>query len=430
MARVKRGTTTHARHAKVIKAAKGYYGRRKNTFRTATQAVDKARQYAYRDRRTRKREFRALWIQRINAAARMHGMTYSQMMGGLIKAGIEVDRKMLADLAVNEPAAFGALVERSRAQPPGKVLPTHNIFKAVALNVAGGTPPQARGSSLYLLEQQEPTMQDLDALKSEIIARIDGADTLDALDALRVSELGKKGRVSLMMRELGGMDPDARKAAGQALNLVKDSIAAAIEARQAELSRAALDARLAAEAVDVSLPSRPETEARLHPLSRTIEEVVAIFAEMGFTVAEGPDIESDFYNFTALNIPEEHPARQEHDTFYLPPDEEGRRKVLRTHTSPVQIRTMEATEPPIRIIVPGRTYRSDHDATHSPMFHQCEGLVIGDGIHMGHLKGCLIDFCRAFFGVDDLPVRFRPSYFPLPSRRPRLISAVPVMVAG
>ena len=255
-------------------------------------------------------------------------------------------------------------------------------------------------------------MQNLDALKSEIIGRIDGADTLDALDALRVSELGKKGRVSLMMRELGGMDPETRKAAGQALNVVKDSIAAAIEARQTELSRAALDARLAAEAVDVSLPSRPETEARLHPLSRTIEEVVAIFAEMGFTVAEGPDIESDFYNFTALNIPEEHPARQEHDTFYLPPDEAGCRKVLRTHTSPVQIRTMEANEPPIRIIVPGRTYRSDHDATHSPMFHQCEGLVIGDGIHMGHLKGCLIDFCRAFFGVDDLPVRFRPSYFP------------------
>ena len=255
-------------------------------------------------------------------------------------------------------------------------------------------------------------MQDLDALKSEIIGLIDGAVTLDALDALRVSELGKKGRVSLMMRELGVMDPDARKAAGQVLNVVKDSIAAAIDARQAELSRAALGVRLAAEAVDVSLPSRPETEARLHPLSRTIEEVVAIFAEMGFTVAEGPDIESDFYNFTALNIPEEHPARQEHDTFYLPPDEKGRRKVLRTHTSPVQIRTMEANEPPIRIIVPGRTYRSDHDATHSPMFHQCEGLVIGDGIHMGHLKGCLIDFCRAFFGVDDLPVRFRPSYFP------------------
>ncbi|MAB19292.1 MAG: phenylalanine--tRNA ligase subunit alpha [SAR116 cluster bacterium] len=255
-------------------------------------------------------------------------------------------------------------------------------------------------------------MQDLETLKSELIASIEAADSLEALEALRVSELGKKGRVSLMMRELGSMAPEERKAAGQALNVVKDAVAAAIDARNAALSSAALDTRLAAESIDVSLPARPETEARLHPLSRTIEEVVAIFAEMGFSVAEGPDIESDYYNFTALNIPEEHPARQEHDTFYLPPDADGKRKVLRTHTSPVQIRTMEAAEPPIRIIVPGRTYRSDHDATHSPMFHQCEGLVIGDGIHMGHLKGCLIDFCRAFFGVDDLPVRFRPSYFP------------------
>ena len=255
-------------------------------------------------------------------------------------------------------------------------------------------------------------MQNLDNLTSEILADIEAASSLEMLEAVRIDALGKKGRVSLMMRELGGMDPEERKAAGQTLNTVKDRVAAAIETRQSALSRAALDERLAAEAIDVSLPPRPESEARLHPLSRTIEEVVAIFAEMGFTVAEGPDIESDYYNFTALNIPEEHPARQEHDTFYLPPDAEGRRKVLRTHTSPVQIRTMEASEPPIRIIVPGRTYRSDHDATHSPMFHQCEGLVIGDGIHMGHLKGCLIDFCRAFFGVDDLPVRFRPSYFP------------------
>ena len=255
-------------------------------------------------------------------------------------------------------------------------------------------------------------MQNLDNLTSEILAGIEAASSLEALEAVRIDALGKKGRVSLMMRELGGMDPEERKTAGQALNAVKDRIAAAIDSRQDMLSRAALDDRLAAEAIDVSLPSRPESEARLHPLSRTIEEVVAIFSEMGFTVAEGPDIESDYYNFTALNIPEEHPARQEHDTFYLPPDAEGKRKVLRTHTSPVQIRTMEAGEPPIRIIVPGRTYRSDHDATHSPMFHQCEGLVIGDGIHMGHLKGCLIDFCRAFFGVDDLPVRFRPSYFP------------------
>ena len=255
-------------------------------------------------------------------------------------------------------------------------------------------------------------MQNLEPLSSEILAAIDAAESLEALDNVRIETLGKKGRVSLMMRDLGGMEPEARKQAGQDLNILKDTIARAIETRQTILADAALTEKLAAQRVDVSLPSRPHIDARLHPLSRTIEEVVAIFAEMGFAVAEGPDIESDYYNFTALNIPEEHPARQEHDTFYLPPDADGKRKVLRTHTSPVQVRTMETSEPPIRIIVPGRTYRSDHDATHSPMFHQCEGLVIGDGIHMGHLKGCLIDFCRAFFGVDDLPVRFRPSYFP------------------
>ena len=253
---------------------------------------------------------------------------------------------------------------------------------------------------------------DPSALQAEIIERIGAADSLDALDAIRVDALGKKGSISLAMRELGQLEGEARREAGQALNALKDTVSAAIENRKADLARAELNARLAGEKVDVSLSPRPEAEGRIHPLSRTLEEVTAIFAEMGFTVAEGPDIETDFYNFTALNIPEEHPARQEHDTFYLTPDTEGRRKVLRTHTSPVQIRTMEKIEPPIRIIAPGRTYRSDHDATHSPMFHQCEGLVIGKDIHMGHLKGCLIEFCRAFFGVDDLPVRFRASYFP------------------
>ncbi|MGC6485319.1 MAG: phenylalanine--tRNA ligase subunit alpha [Candidatus Puniceispirillales bacterium] len=253
---------------------------------------------------------------------------------------------------------------------------------------------------------------DPSALQSEILKRIEAASSLDDLEVIRIDSLGKKGSISLAMRELGQLEGEARREAGQALNQLKDTVAAAIESRKADLARAALDARLADEKVDVSLSPRPEAEGRIHPLSRTLEEVTAIFAEMGFTVAEGPDIETDFYNFTALNIPEEHPARQEHDTFYLTPDAEGRRKVLRTHTSPVQIRTMEKIEPPIRIIAPGRTYRSDHDATHSPMFHQCEGLVIGKDIHMGHLKGCLIEFCRAFFGVDDLPVRFRASYFP------------------
>jgi len=238
------------------------------------------------------------------------------------------------------------------------------------------------------------------------------AQGTDALDGVRVSALGKKGSITQLMKTLGGMDPDARKAAGQAINALKGEVANAIEARKEELEGSELDARLMAEKVDVTLPTRPQGDGRIHPISQVIEEMTAIFCEMGFTVAEGPDIEEDWYNFTALNIPPEHPARQEHDTFYLPGEKDGHRKVLRTHTSPVQIHTMQDQEPPIRIVVPGRTYRCDYDATHSPMFHQIEGLVIDETTHMGHLKGCLIDFCRAMFQVDDLPVRFRPSYFP------------------
>ncbi|MAJ34784.1 MAG: phenylalanine--tRNA ligase subunit alpha [Candidatus Puniceispirillum sp. TMED52] len=253
---------------------------------------------------------------------------------------------------------------------------------------------------------------DPQALQETILTAIEAADTPDALEAVRISCLGKKGELTTAMKSLGQLDGDARREMGQALNAVKDAVTQALEARRSALAMAELNRRLANETVDVSLSQRPETAGVIHPLSRTLDEILAIFAEMGFAVAEGPDIESDYYNFTALNMPEDHPARQEHDTFYMTPDAEGQRKVLRTHTSPVQVRTMEATSPPIRIIAPGRTYRSDHDATHSPMFHQCEGLVIGDGITMAHLKGCLIEFCRAFFNVDDLPVRFRPSYFP------------------
>jgi phenylalanyl-tRNA synthetase alpha chain len=232
------------------------------------------------------------------------------------------------------------------------------------------------------------------------------------LEALRVSALGKKGTITGQMKALGGLDPEARKATGQALNQIKDAVGQAIEARKAGFAEAELEARLAGERVDVTLPARPDATGHIHPISQTLEELVAIYGEMGFTVAEGPDIEDDFHNFTALNIPPEHPARQEHDTFYLPELADGSRMVLRTHTSPVQIRTMIETEPPIRIIVPGRTFRADSDATHSPMFHQVEGLVVDEATHMGHLKGTLIEFCRAFFGIDDLPVRFRPSYFP------------------
>jgi len=255
-------------------------------------------------------------------------------------------------------------------------------------------------------------MQDLDALRSELMDAVAGAGGSDALEALRVDALGKKGRITQLMKGLGGMDPEARKAAGQALNALKSEVADAIEARKAALSSSELEARLLQERIDVTLPIRPETEGRIHPISQTIDEVVAILGEMGLSVAEGPDIEDDWHNFTALNIPPDHPARQEHDTFYLPGEHDGERMVLRTHTSPVQIRTMQNSEPPFRVIAPGRTYRCDYDATHSPMFHQVEGLVVDEATHMGHLKGCLIEFCRAFFDVDDLPARFRPSYFP------------------
>ena len=255
-------------------------------------------------------------------------------------------------------------------------------------------------------------MDNVDTLRNELATAIAGADGTDALEAVRVSALGKKGSITQLMKTLGGMDPDARKQAGQAINALKGDVANAIDARKTELEGAELDARLMAEKVDVTLDVRPQGDGRIHPISQVIEEMTAIFCEMGFTVAEGPDIEEDWYNFTALNIPPEHPARQEHDTFYLPGEKDGHRKVLRTHTSPVQIHTMQDSEPPIRIVVPGRTYRCDYDATHSPMFHQIEGLVIDEATHMGHLKGCLIDFCRAMFQVDDLPVRFRPSYFP------------------
>jgi phenylalanyl-tRNA synthetase alpha chain len=252
----------------------------------------------------------------------------------------------------------------------------------------------------------------LDALKTEIMGQVAEAASLPALDEVRVAVLGKKGRLTSLMKELGALSPDERRARGAALNVLKDEIAAALDARKDALAAVHLAARLEAERLDVTLPARPGEPGRIHPISQTIDEMVAIFAEMGFTLAEGPDVEDDFHNFTALNFPPGHPARDMHDTFYLPDTADGRRMLLRTHTSPVQVRTMLNAKPPIRIIAPGRTYRSDYDMTHTPMFHQIEGLVIDEATHMGHLKGCLIEFCRAFFDVDDLPLRFRPSFFP------------------
>jgi len=255
-------------------------------------------------------------------------------------------------------------------------------------------------------------MDNLASLRGEVLAAVDAADTLAGLDEVRVGALGKKGRLTGLMKELGGLDPEARRERGQALNVVKDEVAAAIEARKAALEDAALNARLAEEGIDVTLPPRPDAGGMIHPISQTMDEVIAIFAQMGFAVAEGPEIEDDFHNFTALNIPPEHPARQMHDTFYLPPHADGARHLLRTHTSPVQIRTMQEQAPPIRIVAPGRTYRCDSDMTHTPMFHQIEGLVIDKSTHFGHLKGCLIEFVETFFEVSEVPVRFRPSFFP------------------
>lgn len=254
----------------------------------------------------------------------------------------------------------------------------------------------------------EPALENWQDETTAQIAK--AADSL-ALEELRVAVLGKKGFLTEQMKQLGGLSPDERKARGAALNLVKEKIAAALDARKVVLAAVELNARLERERVDVTLAARPQPEGRIHPITQTIEEIITIFAEMGFAVAEGPDIESDDLNFTKMNIPPDHPARQMQDTFYLPPDG-AETMILRTHTSPVQARTMLTQKPPIRVIAPGRTFRVDYDMTHTPMFHQVEGLVIDTTTTMAHLKGCLTDFLRAYFGIPDLPMRFRPSYFP------------------
>jgi len=257
-------------------------------------------------------------------------------------------------------------------------------------------------------------MPNLEQLEREISGAIEAASDEAALETVRVSALGKKGSVSELLKTLGTMSPQERKEKGPAINGLKDRVNAALAARRAALKDAALAARLNTETLDVTLPVRePPTETgRIHPVSQVTDELTAIFADMGFAVAEGPDIETDDYNFTMLNFPLSHPARDMHDTFYFNPRPDGTRMLLRTHTSPVQIRTMLAQKPPIRIIVPGRTYRSDSDQTHTPMFHQVEGLVIDKESHLGHLKWILQEFCKAFFEIDHVKMRFRPSYFP------------------
>jgi phenylalanyl-tRNA synthetase alpha chain len=247
----------------------------------------------------------------------------------------------------------------------------------------------------------------IETLQSELLAAIGAADALDALETVRIAALGKAGTVSALLKTLGGMTPEQRQVEGPRINGLREAVSGALAERKAALESAALDAKLATDRFDMTLPTPETPRGSVHPVSQVLDELAEIFADMGFAVASGPEIEDDWHNFTALNIPESHPARAMHDTFYFP---DG--KLLRTHTSPVQIRTMTSQEPPIRIIAPGRVYRSDSDATHTPMFHQIEGLVIDKGIHLGHLKWTLETFLKAFFERDDVTLRLRPSYFP------------------
>ena len=257
-------------------------------------------------------------------------------------------------------------------------------------------------------------MDQLDALKSKYLTAVSEAADEATLEELRVTAVGKKGEVSLKMRELGKMTPEERQVAGPALNALKTEINSSLAAKKSALADAALDERLKTEWLGVSMAGRPRRQGSIHPISQVTEEIVAIFASLGFSVAEGPQIENDYYNFDALNIAPEHPARQEHDTFYMHRDAADDRPphVLRTHTSPVQIRHLEKHGAPCRIICPGRVYRADYDQTHTPMFHQYEGMCIDKDISMANLKWTLEEFCRAFFQVDDIELRFRASHFP------------------
>jgi phenylalanyl-tRNA synthetase alpha chain len=255
-------------------------------------------------------------------------------------------------------------------------------------------------------------MTDLNRLQADLLAAVAAAPDLASLDAVRVSALGKQGSISALLKGMGAMSPEERKTQGPLINGLRDSVGAALGERKAALEGAALDARLSSERVDLTLPAPPRRKGGVHPTMQVMDELVAVLADMGFTVAEGPDIEDDWHNFTALNFPPKHPARDMHDTFFFKPDADGVRKLLRTHTSNVQVRAMTAGKPPFRLVAPGRVFRCDSDQTHTPMFHQIEGLVIDRDIHMGHLKWTVETFCRRFFETDDVTTRFRPHHFP------------------
>ena len=252
-------------------------------------------------------------------------------------------------------------------------------------------------------------MSDLKKIRDEFISKLKGKLDLAELNQIKSDLFGKNGLVSSQFKKIGTIDASERKKFASDLNIIKDELQDLINLKINEIEKANINEKLEKEKIDVTLPERSFVKGKIHPVSQTIDEISSIFSEIGFSVEEGPDVENEYNNFTALNTPDNHPARDMHDTFYL---DEKKERLLRTHTSPVQIRTMLKDKPPFKIIAPGRTYRSDSDQTHSPMFHQVEGLHIDKNINMGHLKGCLIEFCRTYFNEDNLPVRFRPSYFP------------------
>lgn len=255
-------------------------------------------------------------------------------------------------------------------------------------------------------------MNDIHALQQQLLTAIEAASDEAALEQIRVATLGKKGSISELLKSLGSLSPIERKTKGPLYNGLRDRVGEALAAKRSALADAALDTRLAFERLDATLPARSESSGTIHPVSQVLDELTAIFADLGFAIAEGPDVEFDDYNFTKLNIPPDHPARQMQATFFLAPQADGSRHLLRTHTSPVQVRTMLAQKPPIRIVCPGRAYRVDSDATHSPMFHQFEILAIDEGLHLGHLRWTIEEFCKAFFEVDKVDLRARPSFFP------------------
>ncbi len=277
-----------------------------------------------------------------------------------------------------------------------------------------GNPRWQAQRGFFYLTNSGDMMSDLGTLESSLLADIAAAQDEASIEVVRVSAMGKKGSLSELLKTLGTMSSDERKTTGAAINALKDRVMDALSSRKSILKDAAIDERLKRETVDVTLPIRAAqvNSGRIHPISQVIDEITAIFGDLGFAIAEGPDVETDYYNFTALNFPEGHPAREMHDTFFFNTKEDGSRKLLRTHTSPVQIRTMEAQKPPIRIVIPGKTYRMDSDATHSPMFHQVEGLVIDKTANVANMKWVLEEFCKAFFEVPSVTMRFRPSFFP------------------